>query len=394
MAFHFDAGARGVIVLAAGGTAGHLFPAQALGEELVRRGYLIHLMTDERAKKFDEKFPTVQTYEIPSATINKSKPLSIVTGGIKLVRGFLESRKILKSLKPLAVVGFGGYPTFPPLMAASFAGIPTCIHEANAIMGRANKAIAKRVTGIATSFPKVASVPDGCQEKVVMTGNPVRESVLTAADDPYVPPVPNAPFKVLIFGGSQGAQIFSEIIPQALLSLPRNIRRQLKVTQQVRAEDQDSVEKTYKEAGVTAEIAPFFANLPVRIASSHLVISRSGASTVSELSVIGRPSILVPFAFALDSDQLLNAKQFASAGAGWIIEQEDLTPDRLSALITKLRFSEHELIAASEAGKAMGNGDAAVRLADLVEKLALESALKDAGFGGAADDNTVGQDEL
>jgi UDP-N-acetylglucosamine--N-acetylmuramyl-(pentapeptide) pyrophosphoryl-undecaprenol N-acetylglucosamine transferase len=385
MSFQFDARARGVIVLAAGGTGGHLFPAQALGEELVRRGYLIHLMSDQRARDYGSKFPAVQIHEIPSGSINKSKPLTFVTGGMKLARGFFMARNILNSLKPLAVVGFGGYPSFPPLVAACFSGIPTCIHEQNAVMGRANRAIASRVTSIASSFPQISKLPDGTQDKVVFTGNPVRDQVLTAAQMPYEVPDLGESFNILIFGGSQGARVFSDIVPEAIANLPRNILKRLVLTQQVRPEDLERVEAAYTKAGITAELAPFFSDLPERIAKSHLVISRSGASTVAELAVIGRPSILVPYSFALDSDQLKNAEAFARAGAGWIIEQDELDADRLSSLITKLRFSDAELKSAAEAGKAMGKADAALRLADNVERIALESALKGAGFDGSAD---------
>ena len=388
MSFQFDARARGVIVLAAGGTGGHLFPAQALGEELVRRGYLIHLMSDPRVQDYGSKFPAVQIHEIPSGSINKSKPLTFVTGGIKMARGFLKARDILGSIKPLAVVGFGGYPSFPPLVAASFSGIPTCIHEQNAVMGRANRAIAKRVTSIASSFPKISKLPDGTQGKVVVTGNPVRDRVLVAAKEEYVSPTPADPFNLLVFGGSQGAKVFSDIVPEAITMLPRNILKKLSLTQQVRPEDMERVEAAYKKAGVKAELAPFFSDLPARIAGSHLVISRSGASTIAELAVIGRPAILVPYSFALDSDQMKNAEEYAHAGGGWIIEQNELEAERLSSLITKLRFSETELVSAAAAGKAMGRPDAALRLADNVERIALESALKDAGYNTPADDQS------
>ncbi|MGI9482095.1 MAG: undecaprenyldiphospho-muramoylpentapeptide beta-N-acetylglucosaminyltransferase [Hyphomicrobiales bacterium] len=386
MSFEFDTRARGVIVLAAGGTAGHLFPAQALAEELVGRGYLVHLMTDPRVGDHGSAFPAVQIHEIPSASISLSKPYTLFSGGSQLLKGFFKARSVLGALKPLAVVGFGGYPSFPPLMAACISRIPTCIHEQNAVMGRANRAIAKQVSCIASSFPNIAKLPDGSKDKVVFTGNPVRERVLQAAETEYEPPQASQPFKLLVFGGSQGARVFSDIVPPALAALPKNLKKRLLLTQQVRQEDMERVQAAYKEAEIEAELAPFFRDLPEKIADAHLVISRSGASTVTELATIGRPGILVPLSHAIDNDQLLNAQEFAHAGAGWIIEESELTPERLSALITKLRFSEPELLAAAQAGKDMSRPDAAARLADTVEKVALEVALKDAGYDSTLDE--------
>ncbi|MGI9371628.1 MAG: undecaprenyldiphospho-muramoylpentapeptide beta-N-acetylglucosaminyltransferase [Hyphomicrobiales bacterium] len=384
MSFHFDPGTKGAVVLAAGGTGGHLFPAQALAEELVRRGYLVHLMTDPRVREFGSKFPAAQIHEIPSGSISLSKPITLFTGGSKLFRGFLAVRTILSTLKPMAVVGFGGYPSFPPLVAAKFSRVPSCIHEQNAVMGRANRAIAKYVSCIASSFPKIHMLPEGVQSKLVMTGNPVRETVLAAAQEEYEPPTPDKPFKLLVFGGSQGARIFSDVVPEALAGLPANVKKRMQLTQQVRPEDMERVQASYTASGIDADLAPFFSDMPKRIANAHLVIGRSGASTIAELSVIGRPAILVPLAHAIDNDQLLNAKEFAQAGAGWIIEQPDFDAERVSALITKLRFSESDLSSAATASKALGRPDAAQRLADAVEKIALNQAAKGAGFDPAA----------
>ncbi len=384
MSFHFDTGAKGAVVLAAGGTGGHLFPAQALAEELVRRGYLVHLMTDPRVREYGSKFPAAQIHEIPSGSISLSKPMTIFSGGSKLFRGFMAARKILNTLKPLAVVGFGGYPSFPPLVAARFSGIPSCIHEQNAVMGRANRAISKHVSCIASSFPNIHKLPDGVKSKLVMTGNPVRETVLAAAQEEYETPTPDKPFKLLVFGGSQGARIFSDVVPEALAGLPSNIKKRLQLTQQVRPEDMERVKESYVASGIDADLASFFSDMPKRIANAHLVIARSGASTVAELSVIGRPGILVPLAHAIDNDQLLNAREFAQSGAGWIIEQPEFDAERVSGLLTKLRFSEADLTSAASASKALGRPDAAQRLADAVEKIALNKVAKDAGYDPSA----------
>ena len=385
MSFGHDSGIKGLIVLSAGGTGGHLFPAQALAEELIRRGYAIHLMTDERVGDYGSRFPAAQVHMIPSATVTPRKPMKVPGQLYKLFSGVMEARSMFRILEPLAVVGFGGYPSVPPLLAALTKRIPTFIHEQNAIMGRANRMLAPRVTAVASSFPKLVGVTGKVAPKVHYVGNPVRDSVTAASFKPYVAPEADRPFRLLVFGGSQGAQIFSEVVPAALVSLPAAVRKLLSVTQQVRPEDMNRVQDAYLRSGIDVELAPFFYDMPERISNSHLVIGRSGASTIAELSVIGRPAILVPLPHSLDNDQLLNARAFTQAGAGWLLEQDDFTVDRLSSLIVKLRYSEQELQAASDFAKLLGKADAAQNLANLVGELALDTALRDAGLYGASD---------
>lgn len=357
------------VVLAAGGTGGHLFPAFALAQELGRRGIAVDLMTDMRGDRYGTGFPARQVYQVPSATLASKSPVAVAKTGLTLGRGLLAARKILKRVRPGVVVGFGGYPSFPPLFAARQLGIPTALHEQNAVLGRANRMLAKRVDRIATSFETVKFLDGTLATKAQFTGNPVRDVVAEAAVHPYAPPQAGGPLNLLVFGGSQGARYFSEAVPPALAILPDAVRSRLRVVQQAREEDLEQVTAAYKAAGIHAEIATFFKDLPERMARCHLVIARAGASSVAELTVIGRPSILVPLPHALDNDQLQNATKLAESGGSWCIEQKTLTPERLAGEIGRLAGDPAALERAARAAKAQGRPDAVQRLADLVEQL-------------------------
>jgi UDP-N-acetylglucosamine--N-acetylmuramyl-(pentapeptide) pyrophosphoryl-undecaprenol N-acetylglucosamine transferase len=363
------------VMLAAGGTAGHLFPAFALAQELARRNILVDLITDMRGDKYGADFPARQIYRVPAATLKGSSPLAAAKTGYTLTRGTAAAFKLLGDVRPAAVIGFGGYPTFPPLLAAKLRRIPSALHEANAVLGRANKMLAKRVTAIATSFDDVAGIDPGLASKVRFTGNPVRDTVIDWSKRAYKPPGPNGPFNLLIFGGSQGARYFSEAVPPALIALPDPVRRMLFVTQQAREEDVAGVTATYAAAGIRAQVAPFFKTLPEEIAKAHVVIARAGAGTISELTVIGRPGILVPLPHALDNDQLLNARRIEAAEAGWCLEQKSLTTETLTAAIQQLLNDPPLLDRVAAAAKRIGKPDAVVRLADLVEGLMGRRAL-------------------
>ncbi len=366
-----DAGGKGPIVLAAGGTGGHLFPAQALAEALNTRGYATLLMTDARGMAWRDRFPG-EVMRIPSATITPGKPWRMPLQGVALLQGYLRARGHLKRMMPLAVAGFGGYPSVPPLLAAQHLRIPTLLHEQNAVLGRANRLLARRASMIATSFPRVNGLENVPHQKTAFTGNPVRSAVLAAAKMPYVPPEKaDAPFHLLVFGGSQGARFFSEMMPEVMAALPAAVRRNLVVTQQCRPEDLENVKAAYARLDVDATLAPFFDDMPQRMAQAHLVIARAGASTVAELAVIGRPAILVPLPHALDNDQLRNARAFSEAGAGWLMRQEEITAEKLAAVIMRLRYAAEDLRAAHVAAKTLARPDAASVLADLVEGLAL-----------------------
>lgn len=357
------------VLLTAGGTGGHLFPAQALASELSRRGWVVELATDERADKYGTTFPAREVHIIASETIRGRNPISLAKTGLSLFRGTLQARSVIKSLKPDVVAGFGGYPTFPPMFAARMTGTPSILHEANGVMGRANKMLAKGVTAIATSVP-LENLPADLASKQVETGNPVRDAVLEAADQPYAAPVAGGAFKLLVFGGSQGARFFSDLLPPAVECLPDDLRSRLSVVQQCRPEDMDRVQDVYRRLGISAECAAFFQDMPKRIADAHLVLCRSGASSVSELSVLGRPSILVPLPGAIDQDQAANAKVLEQAGGAWPIRQSELGPERLAEEITKLMNAPDKLQEAAANALNVAKPDAVSRLADLVEQVA------------------------
>ena len=356
------------VMLAAGGTGGHLFPAFALAEELTRRGIAVDLVTDMRGDRYGTGFPARKVYQIPSATLGSRSPVAVAKTAFTLARGVKAASKLMAGVKPAVVVGFGGYPTFPPLIAARLKGIPTMLHEQNAVLGRANRMLGKRVSAIATSFEKTKLLDGPMLAKARFTGNPVRDTVIEWSSRPYQPSGSGQMFHLLVFGGSQGARYFSETVPNALKLLPEAQRRRLFVTQQCRAEDQAEVTAAYNTADphIGNEVAPFFKNLPEIMATAHLVIARAGASSVAELAVMGRPSILVPLPHALDNDQLQNATRLAESGASWCIEQKVLTADRLSAEISRMIDQPQALEAAAAAAKQQGRPDAVQRLADMV----------------------------
>ena len=358
---------KGTFVLAAGGTGGHLFPAQALAEELTRRGYTIHLMTDERVRDYGKSFPAAETHIVPSATLSLSKPWLVPGRLLRLYGGYRAARAILQRVKPLAVIGFGGYPSFPPIMAAARLKIPSCVHDQNAVMGRANKVLAKWADAVASSFPNLMGLPPEAEKKLTVTGNPVRDIALKERSAPY--PAFDR-LNLLVFGGSQGAQFFGEFMPKVFAAMSPEQRAAIRLTQQVRAENMDAVSRAYAELGLDCELQPFFMDMPRRIAAAHLVVCRSGASTIAELGVIGRPAVMVPLPHALDNDQLRNAESFAAAGAGWVHPQASLEPKAFAQFLTSLRSQERQLQQAAAAALGHGKPDAAQRLADLAEKIA------------------------
>ncbi len=354
-------------LLCAGGTGGHVFPAEALAHELKARGWSVHLATDDRAERFAGKFPADAIHVVPSATLGSKNPIALIKTVWKLSTGYLAAAKLLRKIKPAIVIGFGGYPTLPPLYAATHSGLPTMIHEQNAVMGRANSALAKNVTAIAGGFlPETGAVyPD----KTMLTGNPVRPAVLEAAQTPYGDPGAG-PFRLLAFGGSQGAQYFSESIPEAIALLPDDLKRRIQVTQQARPDDELKVRATYERLGIAADVLPFFNDMAARIARAHFVISRSGASTVSELAAIGRPSLLVPYPFALDHDQAANAAALAAAGGATVVKQADLTPQKIADIIRKIADDPKMAAGVAAAAKATATINATQLLASLAEAIA------------------------
>jgi len=358
-----------LVLLAAGGTGGHLFPAEALAVTLARRGVTVELATDERATRYGHDFPARATHVIPSATIRGRDPISMAKTFGALAFGAGKALLLLRRMRPAAVVGFGGYPTLPPVLAATLRRIPTVIHDANAVMGRANKMLAPRVSAIATSFPGI-TLDASFAAKAIFTGNPIRPAVIAAASQSYPAPDTAGPFNLLVTGGSQGARVMSDIVPPAVATMPAELRARLSIVQQARGEDEQRVAADYQRLGVKAEVAPFFSDLPARIAAAHLIVSRSGASTVAELAAIGRPAILVPLPGALDQDQLANANVLGAAGGAIVLKQDDFTPGRLAQEIAGLAADPATLPVMAAGAKSAGVLDAAERLADLVLRVA------------------------
>jgi UDP-N-acetylglucosamine--N-acetylmuramyl-(pentapeptide) pyrophosphoryl-undecaprenol N-acetylglucosamine transferase len=359
-----------LILLAAGGTGGHLFPAEALGVELIKRGLRVRLVTDDRALRYSGLFSKDMIDVVASETARGRNPLQLAHAGLTLAAGTLSAFGLMRRLKPAAVVGFGGYPTLPPLIAARLAGIPRIIHDANAVLGRANRFLSRHVSAIATSLPGVLDRDPALASKTTTVGTPMRPAILTAAATGYVAPEVNGQFRVLVVGGSQGARIMSDIVPGAIERLEPALWSRLVLTQQVREEDMTRVSAVYDRLKIKCELAPFFTDLPARLAANHLIVSRSGAGTVAELAAIGRPSILVPLPGAIDQDQMANAGVLSQVNGALRIPQTEFTSDRLASDISALAAEPQRLAAMAVAARSVGRLDAAERLADLVVKTA------------------------
>lgn len=359
-----------LIVLTAGGTGGHLFPAEALANALKQAGARVALATDKRANAYSGSFPADEILEIPSATPSGRSIPQMVKAGLQLARGTLTAIPALRRLKPAVVVGFGGYPTVPPVIAASLLRIPTVVHEANGVMGRANRLLARRASLIATGFAETKGIPANISGRVLQTGNPIRPAVREAARTAYEAPSRDGRFNLLVVGGSQGARVMSDVIPPAIELLAPELRSRLVIVQQARGEDLDRVRERYGRLGISFEAEPFFKDLPRRIADAHLVVSRSGASTVAELAVIGRPSILVPLPGAIDQDQAANAKVLGDIGAAIVVPQAAFTPERVAAELRIAFETPQNLTKAAEAAHGASITDAAERLAQAVLQLA------------------------
>ncbi len=356
-------------VLSAGGTAGHLYPAQALAGELMRRGEKIVVMTDARFKNYQTAFPGAVIETVPSAAFSDRSFVRLLAAPFEIAAGILMSLIKLARIRPAAVVGFGGYPSVPVMLAAIATHIPTAILTPDALLGRANRLVMNKVNLIAANLPLVRYVPKD-MSRVVYTGNPMRPEVVALAGAPYDTPTASGTLRLLVFGGSQGAHIFSEVVPAAIALLPQSMRSRLEVVQQCRVEDVDAVRAAYRASGVTAELATFFGDLPARIARAHLVVARSGAGTVSELALIGRPAILVPLPHALDDNQTPNADALANAGGGWRIRQSELTPQKLAALLVDAFASPDSLARRAHAARSIAKAEGTARVADAVQSLA------------------------
>ena len=356
-------------VLAAGGTGGHLFPAQALAEQLVGRGAVVYLATDRRTDAFAEAVPGVAVAQIWAGRLGGG-PLQNARGAAEMALGLIQARRLLRRLAPQAVVGFGGYPSVPTMLAALQLGLPTLIHEQNAVLGRANRLLARRVGRIATGFHDTAGLRTAERDRVVYTGNPVRPAIRAVAGVQYQPPAPGHPIELLVLGGSQGARVFADIVPAALAALPPGQRAALRVGQQARPEDCERVAAQLRGADIAAEVAGFFTDVPARLARAQLVICRAGASTVAELAVVGRPALLVPYPHATDDHQSANARAFAAAGGGWVVPQTALSAPMLTGWLAERLADAAGLEQAAAQAVRFAPGNTAERLAQAVFDLA------------------------
>ena len=355
-----------VIAVTSGGTGGHMFPAVALSKALVRRGAKVLFFTDARAARYTDGVDGVQTIILPAGGIAGKGIKGRLMGAARLGLGTLKARSMIKKAKPAVVIGFGGYASIPATMSAKWLGIPFAIHEQNAVLGRANRLVAGAAKRIATSFPTVTLIDPNDQNKVIWTGNPVRAEVAALANSTYDVPTEDGPIKLLITGGSQGARVLSEILPTALVNLPEGIRTRLVVTQQARDEDINAVRKTYDGSGIDVTLASFIDDIPERLRDCHLVIARSGASTVAELTAAGRPGLLVPLPHAIDDHQRFNAQQVEDAGGAWLMPQDRFSSETVTDRLAKLLRNPAALTRAAKAAKTAGRANAAERLADMV----------------------------
>jgi UDP-N-acetylglucosamine--N-acetylmuramyl-(pentapeptide) pyrophosphoryl-undecaprenol N-acetylglucosamine transferase len=359
-----------MILLTAGGTGGHMFPAEALASELGRRGHRLALVTDRRGSAFGGALGCIERFHISGGALAGQGLTQKAVSVAHLAKGYWQAGRLIHRLRPDAVIGFGGYASVPALLAASHAHVPTALHEQNAVLGRANRLLAGSVSRIATSYDEVGRLSPRWAKKVRLTGMPVRPAILDRRQQSYPLLETDGPLSLLVVGGSQGAKIFSDLLPQALLRLPEDLRNRLTLAQQCRAEDLERVRQCYRAHGVTADLRSFFEDMPARLAAAHLVISRSGASTMAELAAIGRPAILVPYLYAIDDHQTANARAFDRQGAGWLTSQLDLTPDSLAIQLEALLRAPDSLREAAARARDCAVPDAAERLADLIVDLA------------------------
>ena len=361
---------RKIAVVAAGGTGGHLFPAQALAEALIARGWGILLASDERVAGLAQDFPAERRIGLSAATFKPGDPIGMARAGIAVLRGAMQARAVFREVGPDVVVGFGGYPTVPPFAGARLDRPAPRVPGEEPGGGRGNPFPAPRVQTVARALAHPGHTPKGVAERARVVGNPVRPPIRALAEIPYVPPEPNGPIRLLVTGGSQGARLLSELVPEAVKALPEDLRRRLIVQQQTRAESMNTARRAYRDALVDAEIAPFFRDIAGRLRDAHLVIGRSGAGSVCEFAVAGKPSILVPLAIAIDDDQGQNAKLLADVGGAEVAREHQLTVDSLAKALETLLNNPARLARMAAAARSVAIPDAAERLADVVEETA------------------------
>ena len=355
-------------VLAAGGTGGHMVPAHALAAELKSRGHGVLLITDDRGARFPGLFKDVPVHILPAGRLGGG-PIGWLKALGSVIKGRAEAKRLYRDHRPDAVAGFGGYPAFPSLLAASSMGIPTVLHEQNAVMGRVNRLLAGEAEAIGTAYDEVERLKGGYADKTVLIGNPVRESVARLGELPFPAFDEYAPLKILITGGSQGATVLSEVVPAGLGLLQPSLRRRLQIVQQCRPDDIEAVRKTYAELGIPAEVLTYIEDMPDKLADAHLFVGRAGASTIAELTAAGRPAILIPYPSATDDHQTANAREMTKAGGARTIQQTNFTPDVLARQIEALAMDPVALNNAAARALSVGRPHAARDLADLVERV-------------------------
>jgi len=353
-------------VLAAGGTGGHMFPAQALARELLAREVSVSLVTDRRGGGFGPDLMQVETHFISAGGLAGAGLMGKALGAMRLTMGTAQAYRLLRHLGADTVVGFGGYASVPTVLAGTWRGLCVVLHEQNAVLGRANRLLAARAQAIATAFDTVDGIADADQAKVRVTGNPVRAAIAALGHRPYAVPGEADPLRLLVIGGSQGATIFNEVVPDALCRLPAPLRARLRVDQQVRGPAIEPIAAAYRARGVSCDLRAFFDDMPARLAAAHLVIARAGASTIAELAAAGRPGLLVPYPAATDDHQSANAYRLVEAGGGWLLPQATLSAERLAERLETLLSDPSLLARAGGCARAIARGDAARALADLV----------------------------
>jgi UDP-N-acetylglucosamine--N-acetylmuramyl-(pentapeptide) pyrophosphoryl-undecaprenol N-acetylglucosamine transferase len=352
------------VALAAGGTGGHMFPAQALARTLLSRGFDVCLFTDRRGGGLGPDLPQVRTYAIASGGIAGIGAVRRIRNTLRIGLGYLQARAGLRACGASCIVGFGGYASVPPVLAGAHLGLRVVLHEQNAVFGRANRRLARYADVVCTSFDAVAATPESAVGKLVLTGNPVRPDIAEIGRRPYGLPGTDGALTLLVTGGSQGATVFNDLVPEALSRLPEEIRRRLTVYQQAPGDGVERVAEAYRQAGIKHELAPFFVDLPRHLAAAQLVICRAGASTLAELACAGRPAILVPFPAATDDHQTANAKSLCEAGGGWLMPQATLTAESLAGRLEDLLSAPATLAEAAHAALKAAKRDAQIRLAD------------------------------
>jgi len=361
------------VVIAAGGTGGHMFPALALARELERRGRPAVVVCDRRGARY---LGEDVRHHVIEAVSPRGGAFARLAGGLHLVFGIGQSLLLLRRLRPVALAALGSFAAVPVGLAARLLGIPILVHEQNAVLGRANRLLARRAVRVALSFPETRGAETIPPARRLVTGNPVRAAVAEHLGTPYAAPAADGRLALLVVGGSQGARVLSDVVPAAIGLLPPGLRARIALTPQCRPEDLERVRQAYADIGFAGELRPFFEDLPARLAGAHLVISRSGASSVAELLALGRPAILVPYRFAADDHQRANAEAVADAGAAWMIAEGDLTPDELARRLEAVLADPGRLDAMAGRAKALGRPDAAAGLADAVQAIAGPSTVK------------------